>query len=170
MVAKKKGVCLGLLLPLLGIGNLTANNGYRLLLVNNTAYEIEFAVDYHGSCTRDIKRVHHRRIEKLWSNKQCSIRKISTMILDEEKVPLKNDTRKTEQPTHLSTQSFESEYFDPDRTIIVAVGEPKEVFKIRHWQITPTFQGLSEEEFISVFPMGRFRFEEYISAFGWKED
>ena len=181
MVVKKKGLYLGLLLSLLGIGNLTAKEEYKFLFVNNTPYKIKFAVQYYGHCEYDSKEVEHRSIGRLKSNKLCSIKKFTVMVYDKYIISQKiiqekniraetNKDEKLQRPEVVSSQLFEPGHFTRDKTIIVAVGEPTNLFKVRHWQITPTVPELSEEEFIRIFPRARFRFEEYISAFGWKEN
>ncbi len=182
MVVKKKGLYLGLWLLLLCIGNLTAQGEYKFLFVNNTPYKIKFAVQYHESCKYDSKEVEHRRIGRLKSDKPCSIKKFTVVVHDKYIIPRKstqekniqaetNKDEKLQRPEVVSSQSFAPGHFTRDKTIVVAVGEPKNLFKVRHWQITPTNdQELSEEEFIKVFPKRRFEFKEYISAFGWKED
>jgi len=164
MVAKKKELYLGLLLSLLGVGNLTAKKGYKFLFVNNTPYQIKFLVQYHGSCTNDSKDVDHRSIGQLKSNKQCPIKKFTAVVQDEFTFWAKE--RPEEKRTVTYTQLFGPGRFAQDKIIIVAIGEPKEVFKIRHWQIVPDL----EDAFYSNFDRGRFRFEEYISDFGWRED
>ena len=96
------------------------------------------------------------------------------MVYDKYIIPLNraetNKDEKLQRPEVVSSRLFAPGHFTRDKTIIVAVGDPINLFKVRHWQITPTVPELSEEEFISVFPRARFRFKEYISAFGWKED
>jgi len=59
MVAKKKELYLGLLLSLLGIGNVM--QAYRITLKNHTPYKVRFRINYHGatwfSCRSHDKEV-----------------------------------------------------------------------------------------------------------------
>jgi len=146
MVVRKKGLYLGLLLSLLGIGNLVQakNKAYKFLFVNNTSSAIKFVVQYHGSCENDFKMVHHKRIGEFKSNAQCEIKKFTVAVY--------NPGRR---PTTTSTQLFAPGHFTRDKTIVFAIGEPRSVYKIHHRQISPDF----EEEFISGFGRWRHRFE-----------
>jgi len=85
-------------------------------------------------------------------------------IAQSKKIPT---DEKLPKPELVLSQLFAPGHFTRDKTIIVAVGEPTNLFKVRHWQILP---GLREEKFISNFSKGRLRFEKYISFFGWGED
>ena len=213
MVAKKKGLYLGLLLSLLAIGKLTAKEGYKFLFANNTPYRLKFIVHYHGRCEPDFKEVEHKSIGKLESNKLCSIKQFVVVAYDKHIIPRigirekkiraeieaeieakksimrqfyeaydefmglpeniraeTNTDEKLQRPEVVLSKLFAPGHFSRDKTIIIAVGEPTNLFKVRHWQITPTVSELSEEEFIRLFPRAKFRFEEYISAFGWRED
>ncbi len=58
MVVKKKGLYLGLLVALLGIGNVT--QAYKLTIVNETPFKIKFEVNYLG----EVKALKSCRTDK----------------------------------------------------------------------------------------------------------
>lgn len=161
---RKKSLYLGLLLSLLGIGNLTAEEGeYEFLFVNNTSYEVIFHVLYYGSWKEDHAVVAGRYLKLLKSNEQRSIEKIKAEVFDKF-TSFKNGPVK--ESTTIYTQSFAPGHFTRDKIIMVVLGEPKKVYEIRHWQMP----GSLKDKFYSNFGKGRFRFDEYIEAFGWSED
>lgn len=83
MVVKKKGLYLGLLLSLLGIGNLTAQEKeYRFKLVNKTRHEVGVGVSFHRSCRRFFERVRPEKTKESKSSSNCQIKKFGVVVYD----------------------------------------------------------------------------------------
>ena len=78
---KKKGLCLGLLAALLGIGNIM--QAYKLTIKNETKYIIEFKVKYHGeffiSCMPDTKKLASGDSTKL-SSGACTVKEVTALV------------------------------------------------------------------------------------------
>jgi len=72
MVAKKRGLYLGLLLSILGMGGI-AQAGYKFKFVNNTQYEVGFHIFYHKPCRSDVKVVRAGKIKNVKSKSLCPI-------------------------------------------------------------------------------------------------
>jgi len=84
MIAKRKGLCLGLLLSLLSIGNGT--RAYKLTIKNDIGYETKFSVKYHGGffCLTDTKKLASGGNTKL-SSGACTVKEVVALVYLPEK-------------------------------------------------------------------------------------
>jgi len=85
MVTKKKRLCLGLLLSLLGIGN--GMQAYKFTIKNNTPYTVDVRVRYHGEanfygikiCQPDRKKLKPKEDTKL-SSGLCTVLEVKASV------------------------------------------------------------------------------------------
>ena len=90
MVIKKKGLYLGLLLPLLGIGNVIQAYDVRTYDVQNkTPYMVRFRIDYYGkNCKNDVVRVYANKSKTIRANlKLCPVRQWAAFVYDSGPAP-----------------------------------------------------------------------------------
>ena len=77
MVVKKKGLYLGLLVSLLGIGNVVQGN--RLTIRNETPKKVKFTISYYGGkkefCSSDIRELDPGKVKHIRSG-FCAVRKV----------------------------------------------------------------------------------------------
>jgi len=87
MVVKKKGLYLGLLLSLLGIGNVIQAYGlifrkktllYKFTVKNETGYQLKLFVDYYEDCKLYIKRLDSGTTIKIKS--PCGVKQVSAFV------------------------------------------------------------------------------------------
>ncbi len=83
MITKKKGLYLGLLVSLLGIGNVM--QAYKLTIKNNTPYTVKFKVSYHApsiiACRSDEKELGSGHTASINSG-LCTVKKVEAEVYE----------------------------------------------------------------------------------------
>ncbi len=81
MVVKKKGLYLGLLVALLGIGNVM--QAYRLTIKNETLKKVKFTISYYGrkrkSCSSDTRELASEKHMYIRS-RLCEVKKVTAEL------------------------------------------------------------------------------------------
>ena len=84
MVVKNRGLYLGLLVSLLGVGNVM--QAYKLTVENRTRFRIVFSIKYHGesefikSCRPDKGAVDPKSISGVIHSGACTVRVVSAWV------------------------------------------------------------------------------------------
>ena len=76
MVVKKKGLYLGLLASLLGIGNVM--QAYKLTIKNETGYGLRVFIDYDGDCKLYKKKLRNGKTTTI--KPSCAVKQVSARV------------------------------------------------------------------------------------------
>ena len=81
MIAKKKGLYLGLLLSMLAVGN--AVQAYKVQIRNSTPFTVKFTLKFHGesavSCRRDVQELAPGHMAEIQSG-LCTVKSVGADI------------------------------------------------------------------------------------------
>jgi len=81
MIAKKKGLYLGLLLSMLGVGS--AMQAYRVQIRNSTPFVVKFTLKFHaetpGSCRRDVQELAPGHMAEIQSS-LCTVKSLEADV------------------------------------------------------------------------------------------
>ncbi len=84
MVAKKKGLCLGLLLLLLGMGNVIQA---KISIMNLTRHKMKFEIEFHGNCSKIEREVRISGVRSLFKT-ECRPKRVRAVLLVPSKLSL----------------------------------------------------------------------------------
>ncbi len=111
MIAKKKGLYLGLLLSMLGIGNVM--QAYEVIIKNNTPHTVKFRLNFSPECQLPTaKKLAAGGRVKIWVGQLCTMKSLEAMV--------QRSGHPTVGAKSLEPAKWQGYYGHPTRTFIIS--------------------------------------------------